>query len=527
MSVGRLPAASAPCERRQASPRGISSGGDAAKACATTIAKMALAAHHTSKCDKGTVSTNSPERSIGCVKDSGNDNSADGATEPHILPHTTTEERTTSGDGDTCRELCLVCMEPLRSQICLYACDHSMVCSICAMTIRVVSKDFRCPCCQIPSQSVVIFPAGEGRNYQDYDIDGDVAWRGSLHYDKAGAAFFVDKSHQRFIASLSQLRCAMCSKKQRKTFESLHDLRSHLLQNHEKMFCDLCLENSTVFLQRQRLYTEDTLKAHMVYGGREGPMRGHPRCDLCSTNHYTTSELLKHVYREHYCCHICDHLDADDGRDQEQYIYGTYNDLELHFQAAHWPCSMPSCRANRFIVFAFESDWKQHMAEVHNQPYFALQFNRPRHKMPPRKMKLPVQGYRMTQTFAMPEQEHITSYRSVPSYPSRPPYAAPLAPPPDRPSARPASSASAVGVAAVGSAPKESNSGGKRKTNPRKARQEIREATSAEWARKHTMRRDGDMGKFFHKTKWSGIHVSSDSDESATTLNAAKSTGTR
>ncbi len=99
--------------------------------------------------------------------------------------------------------------------------------------------------------------------------------------------------------------CPLCP--DGRSFRRFRDLAQHVRNEHERQYCDLCVQHLKIFTHERRLYTRSELVAHWRKGDPDDTShRGHPLCEFCNTRFMDKDELYRHLRRDHYFCHFCD-----------------------------------------------------------------------------------------------------------------------------------------------------------------------------------------------------------------------------
>lgn len=125
--------------------------------------------------------------------------------------------------------------------------------------------------------------------------------------------------------------CNECNKDEG-PFYSKRDLTTHVRKEHEKQFCNICLDNLKLFPQEFKMYSKKELVRHRREGDiDEKSHRGHPECRFCEDRFYDNDALLVHLRKNHFWCHFCEH-------DGKQDYFNLYRDLRRHFIAEHYLC---------------------------------------------------------------------------------------------------------------------------------------------------------------------------------------------
>lgn len=127
------------------------------------------------------------------------------------------------------------------------------------------------------------------------------------------------------------------------------------------MFCDICLRNLKIFTHERRCYTKEELVRHRREGDLDDQShRGHPLCQFCDERYLDDDELLEHLRKNHFWCHICE-------KDGNQDYYVNYNDLRRHFKKAHFLCEQAECLHEKFTcVFRLKVDFQAHVTQKHS-----------------------------------------------------------------------------------------------------------------------------------------------------------------
>jgi hypothetical protein len=88
--------------------------------------------------------------------------------------------------------------------------------------------------------------------------------------------------------------------------------------------------------------------------------RGHPLCQFCDERYLDNDDLLTHLRKHHFWCHICE-------KDGNQDYYPNYNELRRHFKKAHFLCEDGECFEEKFTnVFRLKVDFQAHVAQKHS-----------------------------------------------------------------------------------------------------------------------------------------------------------------
>jgi hypothetical protein len=54
------------------------------------------------------------------------------------------------------------------------------------------------------------------------------------------------------------------------------------------------------------MYTKKALQDHYARGDADQQTKGHPLCEFCNQNFYSSDQLYEHLERQHETCHLCE-----------------------------------------------------------------------------------------------------------------------------------------------------------------------------------------------------------------------------
>ena len=119
-----------------------------------------------------------------------------------------------------------------------------------------------------------------------------------------------------------------------------------------------------MFIREQRLYPIKSLKMHLEEGdlGNDhfGEILPHPFCDFCDDYFFDAETFFNHLHRQHFTCNLCSHH-------HKNVYYGSYEDLEIHFEKTHFICPYDACKAKCYVAFKTEDELRTHLDIEHNQ----------------------------------------------------------------------------------------------------------------------------------------------------------------
>ena len=241
---------------------------------------------------------------------------------------------------------CWVCCQEMQFHA-VGSCGHNDMCMKCALRLRILMKDNRCPICKAELDRVLITD-NPTRTLEEYP-------RLSLVEAEHGFLFENQEAYDT-MQRLTTFTCWLkgCEKQRAKNFTQAN-LRKHIEMQHKLRFCDICLKSRIVFLCEQRLYTSQELERHIAVGDKDLP--GHPECLFCRVRYFDDQELKRHLQEKHFSCGICESC--------PMLYYEDYNRLKDHFIKAHYFCQDSVCLQNRFVVFRTYIEFHHHNVTLH------------------------------------------------------------------------------------------------------------------------------------------------------------------
>lgn len=159
-------------------------------------------------------------------------------------------------------------------------------------------------------------------------------------------------------------------------FRDVFGLKNHLNYMHKLKLCDLCLTHNKLFPFEYSYYDFQALRKHMRDGERNTSHRGHPGCQLCHQIFFNNDELIQHMSREHYHCHLCGRHDSN-----KLIYFLDYESLRDHFKIKHYLCERGNCKYEQFTsAFDTKIDYQLHVVQVHGNPTTNLSRGEARHQ---------------------------------------------------------------------------------------------------------------------------------------------------
>lgn len=263
-----------------------------------------------------------------------------------------------------------------------------MTCGRCALRLRALYKQSACVYCKSEAKEVV-FTQEPGREFASFTPNDT-----GFHDDRLGLRFAsqADKENalQLLLFHCPHLGCGHTLPEASAFVAGIlpsvavgtgtdgalpgwGGLKDHVGKAHHRSLCELCIQHKKIFTYEHPLYTHRQLAAHQA--------SEHRKCEFCNQHLYGPDELYKHLRDRHFQCQMCAvhsapdlpnrHLPAGDDAEsrhqrraaeavadhaartaaEAQTWYRDYNDLERHFDVAHYLCPDPSCRQQQYVVF--------------------------------------------------------------------------------------------------------------------------------------------------------------------------------
>lgn len=162
---------------------------------------------------------------------------------------------------------------------------------------------------------------------------------------------------QEKVKQLLEHKCPECGE----VFKTFPLVKDHIRKAHSMMYCDICLKHLKIFTHERKCYTRENLVKHRKEGDADDKShRGHPLCQFCDERYLDNDELLVHLRKNHFWCHLCE-------KDGSQDYYPHYKQLRKHFKEGHFLCEEGECIHEKFTsVFRAKIDFQAHIAQKHS-----------------------------------------------------------------------------------------------------------------------------------------------------------------
>lgn len=238
---------------------------------------------------------------------------------------------------------CPVCMGTTDA-LAEYSCGHQ-ICMVCSARLVFLYKQSACPLCRGPAESVVFsMLVGSKKSARQQ-------WRAP---EIPVSVFYIGDDVKRKMDNLLSNKCQKCSQR----FETFGELKRHYAQ-HGDVLCSECVRNKKDFWNEIKLYKARTLRDHKNGDLNEEGFSGHVFCIHCKIYLFDSGDAKQHCNLKHQLCHVCDMLGT-----KHQYFSGL-EDLEAHYNNAHYCCTFQACRANKCYVFPYQTELFEHLTRFH------------------------------------------------------------------------------------------------------------------------------------------------------------------
>eukprot|EP01095_Lingulamoeba_sp_RSL-Kostka_P008954 TRINITY_DN3054_c1_g3_i1.p1 TRINITY_DN3054_c1_g3~~TRINITY_DN3054_c1_g3_i1.p1 ORF type:complete len:251 (+),score=68.70 TRINITY_DN3054_c1_g3_i1:132-884(+) len=177
---------------------------------------------------------------------------------------------------------CLVCTEKIE-YFSIGDCNHTVICSECSLKMRLLFNNRKCIVCK-KELKTVIFTKHQNKKFKKFNNIKKMAKVSSL------GIRFEDKKIEKRTVEFFKKKCKLCEK----TFADKNQLKLHIEKDHDRHFCDVCLEYNNCFLIELPMYTKKELATHMVGDPKAIDPRekeGHPMCEFCNKGFFDKEQL--------------------------------------------------------------------------------------------------------------------------------------------------------------------------------------------------------------------------------------------
>ena len=254
---------------------------------------------------------------------------------------------------------CAICGENIEYYS-IGKCNHREICYYCALKDRTFYNKKDCPLCKINLDIIFICPKSETKTFEElskrelssYYKDND---------SKEIGVYYIDISSLEAALQLKAYKCPIeyCVKEE--PFSSYEDLLHHLLNNHQKFYCKVCVKDGKKFISEQKVYSKNEIMDHNLYGDIEENIPPHHKCPYCKELFYNDEILYKHMSNSYFMCEICNNAD------RKIIFYSALPNFLLHNKLYHYCCPFKECKDVLYISFPSKKQLIEHFENKHNQ----------------------------------------------------------------------------------------------------------------------------------------------------------------
>ena len=273
------------------------------------------------------------------------------------------------GNDDEYCALCATSFNEFPYKI-IVPCNDDNVCAKCALKMRWFVDENKndkpvCPFCQKSWEHIVFV------DYKYKINKWDNIFKTKLEYDDEINVFFSNTDVLKHFIHIRSIYCVLCYKNNPnnrvKYYYDIEKLLGHMKYDHNSFMCRLCISNSKMFINEQRVFkSNQELFEHEKFGSKQDKTLNlpetemHPYCFLCKRRFYNKDTLWDHCQTDHYRCHFCHAIGILE-------FYKDIKVLEEHYRQNHYLCEDPNCLKMEYIVFNDPVSLQNHNLSYHNK----------------------------------------------------------------------------------------------------------------------------------------------------------------
>ena len=152
---------------------------------------------------------------------------------------------------------CLICTGEIKYYGIPEKCNHNLICWTCMLKQRLKMGHKECPACKETSERVLI------TNDANAKINN---WQGQWIEDPETGIVYAEAGIKSEVQRKIGLHCLLCEEKGARDgypvtrkFPTIKALREHLVKQHQRDYCELCVEQKPVLMFEQQLYRYEPL----------------------------------------------------------------------------------------------------------------------------------------------------------------------------------------------------------------------------------------------------------------------------
>ena len=261
---------------------------------------------------------------------------------------------------DSDEAICVICKEKLTFNS-IGECNHKEMCYYCTIKNREFYDDIKCPLCNKNLSIVFICPISETRKFEELSKDLSSYYQIEEEDSKDLGIYYTDVTAYEAALQLNLYKCPIeyCTKSD--AFDTYEELANHLLNNHQKFYCKVCIKDGKKFLSEQKVYDKNEIKEHNLYGDLDEEIPPHHFCPFCKDLFYDDEILYKHMNSSHFLCEICQKMS------KTILFYSALPNLIEHNKIYHYCCPFKECKDVLYIAFGTKKKLIEHFETKHNQ----------------------------------------------------------------------------------------------------------------------------------------------------------------
>ena len=262
--------------------------------------------------------------------------------------------------NDSDETICAICKEKLSFNS-IGECNHKEMCYYCTIKNREFYDDIKCPLCNKNLSIVFICPISETRKFEELSKNLSSYYQIEEEDSKDLGIYYTDVTAYEAALQLNLYKCPIeyCTKSD--AFDTYEELANHLLNNHQKFYCKVCIKDGKKFLSEQKVYDKNEIKEHNLYGDLDEEIPPHHFCPFCKDLFYDDEILYKHMNSSHFLCEICQKMS------KTILFYSALPNLIEHNKIYHYCCPFKECKDVLYIAFGTKKKLIEHFETKHNQ----------------------------------------------------------------------------------------------------------------------------------------------------------------
>ena len=254
---------------------------------------------------------------------------------------------------------CVICGEKIEYYS-IGQCNHREICYYCTLKNRTFYNDKKCPLCNTNLEIVFISPKSEIYSFEELSKKELSSYYKDNDSDEIGV-YYTDITSLETSLQLKLYKCPIDYCVKEEPFNSYEDLVQHLKDNHQKLFCKVCVKYGKKFITEQKVYSKNEINEHNWYGDIDEDIPPHHKCPYCGDLYYDDEMLYSHMSKTHFMCDICKNID------KKTIFYSALPNFIEHNRFYHYCCPFKECKDVLYIAFPSKKQLIEHFEKKHNQ----------------------------------------------------------------------------------------------------------------------------------------------------------------